>query len=228
MNKIAIICSGGHAKCVYSAVLAESKYEVIGFIDDNSDKLGSKVVGNVKVVGNRTNLNKLLDEGLVGVIIGAGNPYIKEKIYFSLARDFPNLEFISAIDPTAVIEPEVKIGKGVYIGPLSRVGVDTTLGNFVSVNPHANVGHDCLVSDYVGVLSCAHLSGNVSVGNYTIIGANAAIRQGANIGENVIVGMGANVITHLNNNQVVVGSPARYLRNHEYGEDPFTQIQKTI
>ncbi len=190
--------------------------------------MGSKVAGNAKVISNVANLNQLLDSGLTGVIIGAGNPYTREKIYHQLIQTCPTLEIISTIDPTAIIEPDVKIGKGAYIGPLSRVGVSTTLGDFVAVNPHANVGHDCTVSDYVGVLSCAHLSGNVSVGKYTLIGANAAIRQGAKIGENVVVGMGANVITHLNNNQVVVGSPARFLRAHAYGEDPFTQIQKTI
>jgi len=51
------------------------------------------------------------------------------------------------------------------------------------------------------------------VGNSSFIGANAVVKQGVRIGNNVVVGAGAVVLKDIDNNQVFVGNPARFINN---------------
>ena len=59
-----------------------------------------------------------------------------------------------------------------------------------------------------------YLAGRVKIGDFTSIGATATILPDINIGKNVIVGAGAVVTKNVKSNMVVVGNPARYLRNN--------------
>lgn len=143
--------------------------------------------------------------------IGIGNPILRKKLFdkFSsidgkftstispLARigNFGNtMKFGCNIMTGAVITNDIKIQKGVLINLNSTIGHDSTIGCFVEISP--------------GV----HVSGNCKIGDYSILGTNATILPKVKLGKNVIVGAGALVTKDIPANSLVVGVPARVIK----------------
>ena len=60
-----------------------------------------------------------------------------------------------------------------------------------------------------------YLAGRVKIGNFTSVGATATTLPDVRVGSNSIVGAGAVVTKNVPNNTVVVGNPARFLRNNK-------------
>ena len=58
--------------------------------------------------------------------------------------------------------------------------------------------------------------GHCIVGDYCLIGANAIIMPGVRIGSNVIIGVGAVVTKNISDNKVVVGVPARIIKENNH------------
>ena len=60
----------------------------------------------------------------------------------------------------------------------------------------------------------AIVGGNTSIGENTYIGSGAVLRDDIRIGNNCIIGMGAVVTKSVEDNMVMVGNPARFLREN--------------
>ena len=56
--------------------------------------------------------------------------------------------------------------------------------------------------------------GSVKIGDYTHISSHVCIKQGVNVGSRVLIGMGSTVLSDVPNNFVVVGTPAKQLREN--------------
>ena len=70
------------------------------------------------------------------------------------------------------------------------------------------IGNDCVIGHSVVLHGC-------SVGNNTLIGMGAIVLNGAKIGDNCLIGAGAVIAEgrEFPNNSLVVGAPARVIRN---------------
>jgi acetyltransferase-like isoleucine patch superfamily enzyme len=93
--------------------------------------------------------------------------------------------------------------------------VNITVGNFVSMNRLVALGHDCALGDYTSIAPLASISGNVTANQGVDIGTLAAIRQGLLLGNGCCVGMGSAVVKDVPANTLVVGNPAKQLREIE-------------
>ena len=89
----------------------------------------------------------------------------------------------------------------------------TSIGKHTIINTNATVDHDCQVDDFVHIAPGATLCGGVKIGKGTLIGANATILPNCIIGKNVRVGAGAVVTTDIPDNVLVVGVPAKIIKN---------------
>ena len=74
------------------------------------------------------------------------------------------------VDPTAVIDKEVKLGKG------------TKIWHFVHIMKDAIIGKDCVIADYV------YVGKGVKIGNNVKIENRATIFEGVTIDDNAFVG----------------------------------------
>ncbi len=118
-----------------------------------------------------------------------------------------------AIHPTAFVSKTAKLGDGTQVLMNAAIGVEVILGDSCIVNSAASIDHECFLGEGVHVGPGACLTGCIKVGDFSMIGAGSIILPRITIGSNVIVGAGAVVTKDISDNSVVLGNPARLIKN---------------
>lgn len=119
------------------------------------------------------------------------------------------------IDPTATIARSVTVGHAVYVNAGVVVGSHTRIGCAVNVNRSASLGHDNDIGFSTSVGPGAVLAGHVRLGAFVSIGAGAVILPNIVVHDGATVGAGAVVTRDVAAFEVVVGNPARVLKESE-------------
>ena len=207
MAKVVIFGSAGHGKVILD-ILLESKTEVLGFIDEDINKIGQRVDG-FEVLGDWSYLE---GKNFLQFALGIGNNGIRKKI-FDRAK-IMGFSIASAIHPRAIVSRNTKIGEGVVIMPGAVINPGVVLEEGVVVNTGATVDHDCYLERFCQIWPGAHLAGSVRVGESSYVGTGASVIQNTSIGGNSIVGAGAAVVTDIPRDVVAVGVPARVLKEN--------------
>jgi acetyltransferase-like isoleucine patch superfamily enzyme len=87
------------------------------------------------------------------------------------------------------------------------------LGELAIVNTHVAIGHDSVIGDSVQLAPFVCLAGNVKVGDRTFVGMGAMVLPGVTVGSDVVVGANSVVTNDVEDNAIVVGSPARPVKS---------------
>ena len=151
-------------------------------------------------------------EGFLAAIVSDSG---RERVRCSRILEGHGLVPISAIHPRAYLADSVRHGKGLQAMAGATVTEDARLGDHVILNTNCTVDHDCVIGDAVHVMGVAYLASSVIVGDFATIGANATVLPRVRIGPGAYVGAGAVVTKDVEENTVVVGVPARLLRDRE-------------
>jgi sugar O-acyltransferase (sialic acid O-acetyltransferase NeuD family) len=96
--------------------------------------------------------------------------------------------FAAVIDPTAVVSPSARIGRGVFLSTHSVVHARAEIGVGVIVNTSAVVEHDSVVGDFAHLSPGAILCGAVRIGSAAQVGAGAVVIPNRVIGAGATVG----------------------------------------
>lgn len=126
------------------------------------------------------------------------------------------------------IREECEVGNNCIIGRNVCVNYNTIIGDFTKIMDNTTITGNMKIGKHVFISTLVattndntmgreeydecHVKGAV-IGDYTTIGAAANILPGVSIGENVIVGAGALVTKNVMPNKVVMGIPARVVRD---------------
>ena len=169
-NRIVIIGSGGHAKVVCDAILAQNEYVLNGFADVALE-VGTNVINGYQVIAHQNDLESLKSQ-VDFFIVAIGNNKIREEVY-NIARKF--LEPAIVIHPSAVIGSDVKIGAGTVVLANAVVNACATIGENVIINARVVVDHDCQIEN------------NIHLAIGTMVGSNSKIKNGylSKIGESI-------------------------------------------
>lgn len=206
MNTI-IVGAGGFGKEIAFLLQSFPEYELIGFVDDEPNIQGDKVVGK-PVLGNIESLMNI--DKKTAVFMGIALPDIKEKIYQALKGN-TNLTFPNLIAPSALIGINIQLGIGNILMPYTSYTADIVLGNFNMINISSTIGHDAKIGDYNSIFPNVNLSGKVVLGNKNQIGVGTKIIQNITIGNGNIIGAGSVVIRDIKSHTKNVGVPARII-----------------
>lgn len=195
--------ASGHGK-VIKDILDANGVKVEAFVDDNP---------NVSECGGRPVLHDAT--GLSPMIVSIGVNRIRKMIVERLAKNNPDIVFVRAIHPSAVVSPTAKIGEGTVIMAGAVVNADAVIGKHCIINTGATVDHDCVIEDYCHIAPGTHISGATRVGEGTWIGIGSSVIQCLNIGRNCMIGAGSVVINDIPDNVTAFGCPAKIITNKQ-------------
>jgi len=215
MKKLVIL--GGRGIGMIAASVAEDlgTFEVLGFLNDFVP-IGEKVgkYKGYKVIGKSEDVKKYLEDEDIYFFIGyVGMKNEKEVFEKILSLEIPRTKFATLIHPTAIIPKGFcSIGNGVLMAPLSQLSPDTKIEDNCILLANSFLGHDSIMQRFSHITSNSVIGGNVTIGRGAHIGTNATIRENVNIGDFALVGSGAVVLDNVPENSIVVGNPAKVLR----------------
>ena len=119
----------------------------------------------------------------------------------------------------------VKIGNNTMISMGAKI--DTRRGN-ITIGNNCLITHGCYILSHDGA---AHVvdenddgEGFVKIGNNVFIGVNSVVMRNVTIGDNAIIGAGSVVIKDVPKGAVVVGNPAKMIKQVP---KPYRDLPKT-
>lgn len=200
--------ASGHGKVAADIARAMGVFELVGFVDEDPAKAGEFL--GLSVRGEAGDWR-----GLAGVefFLAIGNNAQRLRRAEELKRQ--GVRFARLIHPRATVAGDVEMGEGTLVAAGAVINPGTVIGAQCIVNTLAGVDHDCVLEEGVHVCPGAHVAGRVRVGRGAMIGVGASVRDGVRIGEFAVVGAGAAVVEDVPGRVVVVGVPARRLREND-------------
>jgi bifunctional UDP-N-acetylglucosamine pyrophosphorylase/glucosamine-1-phosphate N-acetyltransferase len=172
-------------------------------IKPNSFITGKTVIKNNCSIGPTTTINKSIIK----------DDTIIESSKINNAEINKNIQ----IGPFCQIRPGTKILNNVKIGSYveiknSLIGQNCHIGHFsyigdTHIEESVNIGAGTVTANYDGKKKY-----KTYIGKNTFIGSNATLVAPIKLGKNVFIGAGSVVINNVNDNQTLVGNPAKSLK----------------
>lgn len=201
MEKIIILGKGGHAESLADIIERESKYEIAGYVIN--DTVGQMDGGKYPVIGSDADLGGIFESGIRNAAMGIGylgKSDLRERLWEKLKTIGFSLPVIC--DPSAILAGNIKFGEGTMVGKGAIVNSNVSVGKMCIINTSAIVEHDCVVEDFSHISVGSVLCGEVRVGKSSFVGANATIIQGKSVGNHCIIGAGTTVRKNVEDNHM--------------------------
>jgi acetyltransferase EpsM len=128
------------------------------------------------------------------------------------------LRFATLVHPSSRISTRSSIGEGTILSVNTVIAAHTTLGRHVLINRGALIGHHTEIKDFVTIQPGANIAGACRVGKAAYIGMGAVVIDGISIGTHSVVGAGAVVTKDVPDHVLVVGVPAKIVKENIAGK----------
>jgi sugar O-acyltransferase (sialic acid O-acetyltransferase NeuD family) len=128
------------------------------------------------------------------------------------------IKFTTLRHPSAHISTQSSFGDGCFIDVGCIVASHSDFRGHVRLKRGAIVGHHTIVEDFVTIQPGVNIAGHCNIGHNAYIGMSAVVLDHINIGAHSVVGAGAVVNKHVPANTMVVGVPARIVRESIQGK----------
>ena len=157
-------------------------------------------------------------------------------IYRSVRKDIVPFNGFS-LGKSSVIEDYTIINNAVgeiIIGNHTRIGMGNTIIGPVMIGNNVILAQNVVISalnhNFKDVLTTINQQGvktdQIIIENNVWIGANSTILAGVHIGEHVVVGAGSVVTKDIPPFNVVVGNPARIVKEYDHKEQRWIKVKK--
>lgn len=213
-EKIVIIGAGQHARVVLYNIEEQNKYEVIGYLDSDDNRIGNIFEGK-KILGNyqKENLKEFSKKiGTNKFFIGFGNMKYRKKVFDYFINN--GWEAVNIIHPNAVVSKNARLGKGILIECGCLITPNPIIGDNVVVNTGSQVNHDNIIENNVYIASGVILSGGIKIGENTLLDDGVIVTLGCSVGKNSLIGAGAVVTKNIPDEVVAYGSPCKVIREN--------------
>lgn len=214
MDKILIIGAQGLAKEILFS-FSEMKNDFVFF--DNINKSTSLYQDNLEILNSYEKVTEYFGSTNLSFVLGIGSSKNRELLF----NKFSSLNFnpLTLISKTAKIgEFNNNIGKGVLILDGVYLTNSVSIGDGTLINKRSIISHDTTVGKFCDISPSVKIMGNVLIGDRVDIGVGAVIIPNIQVGNNVTIGAGSVVVRDIPNNAVVVGNPARIIKQNKYNE----------
>jgi UDP-N-acetylbacillosamine N-acetyltransferase len=211
-KRIYVYGASGHGKSVADILLCNENTNLVGFVDDQQELTGTKVLG-LPVVGNGDWLEDEARRSHVAVALGIGNNRIRQLIAARCSRCA--IEIVTLVHPCAVLSRSAQLGRGTVVMASAVVNSDAKIGEGVIVNSGAVVEHDVVINDYAHIAPNAAMGGASRLGYLSQLGLGSVVLQCVTVGSHTMIGAGAVVLQNIPDQVVAFGVPARIHRRLE-------------
>lgn len=201
-KRLLIIGASGHGKVAADIADKMSKWESIGFLDDDESIMEC---GGVEVLGRISDIHKYIKDA--DFFVAVGNNPNRKKIQEKL--EALGASIATLIHPSVVLGADVDIGSGTAAMAGAVINSSSTIGKGCIINTNTSLDHDNMLGDYVHISPGVNIAGSVKVGQGTWVGIGASVVNNIEICEGCVVGAGAVVTKSLLEKGTYVGVPAR-------------------
>ena len=207
MKNLIIIGARGFGREVYNLALQcygfSKEYVIKGFLDDKEDALLGfenypQIISSVEDYVPKEN----------DIFVCALGSVLWKKLYVELILSKGGI-FTNLIHPTAIINSNVKLGKGLIILISSIISNDCTVGNFVTLQSFVVIGHDAKIGSWSHLNAYSFMGGYAVLEEQVCLNTRATILPKIKVGKNAIIGAGSIVLRNVKPNTTVFGNPAK-------------------
>lgn len=205
-----ILGAKGHAIELLDCLAPAEQARELCFFDDVNPDLPVLLYGRFPILRSLSEVAELLRRS-PRFALGLGQPAAR----YQLAHKLQQLggELTSVVSAAAHIGTfDIRLGAGLNIMHGVLLSNSTRVGEGSLLNTAASIHHDVQVGAYCEVSPGARLLGGSRIGDFCRIGSNATILPRVKLGHNVQVGAGAVVTADVADHSVVVGVPARVVK----------------
>ena len=208
---LVIVGGGGLGREVlWLAQDSVDRWNVIGVLDD-AEELQRQTLCSVPVLGPVADWKK---HPKANFVIAIGAPRARRAVEAKMsAAGTPR--FATLIHPSVRMSRFVEIGEGSIVAAGCILTTQIRIGRHNILDRMVNVAHDCVLGDFCTVSPLVPIGGNVTLDEGVWVGAGASVRHGGRMGSGSMAGMGAVVVKDVEPNQLVVGNPAKVLKQLE-------------
>ena len=213
-EKIVIIGAGQHARVVLYNIEEQNKYEVVGFLDSNDNRVG-EFFEEKEILGNyqKENLKEFSKKiGTNKFFIGFGNMKYRKKVFDYFINN--GWEAVNIIHPNTVVSKNARLGKGILVECGCLITPNPVIGDNVVVNTGSQVNHDNIIENHVYIASGVILSGGIKIAENTLLDDGVIVTLGCSVGKNSLIGAGAVVTKNIPDGVVAYGSPCKVIREN--------------
>jgi len=187
-------------------------------IDKSADIGKDTEIGNNVIIKQNVHIGKnckvgsnvIIENALLGdnIIIKSGTLIGQTGFGFSFEKKkrikFPHIGRV-------IIENDVLIGSFCTIDRGSLT--DTVIGEFTSIDNQVHIAHNVKIGNYCMIAAQSGIAGSTVIGNNVQIGGQTGISGHLSVGNNVKIGGKSGVIADIEDNQTVMGYPAKNIRD---------------
>ncbi len=204
MKRIFIVGGNGFARECFKYIMAIKEVEFGGFLGHGGYGHTVNYLDLQEYYKGEVSKYNFQKEDYV--IIGAGYPNLRKKIYDDLKK--MNLKFYTLLSPNSKIDSDINIGEGNIIVGSKITSHNIKIGNGNLFNGNVTIGHDVEVGNFNFFGPSSQLLGNVKVGNHNIVGANSILLPSAKIRNNNKIAPLSTIYKGCKNNCYMLGNPA--------------------
>jgi sugar O-acyltransferase (sialic acid O-acetyltransferase NeuD family) len=205
IKPIVVVGAGRQGRNIVEVLEDGKAGPVAGFLDDTKPA-GETVLGHPVLNG----FAAMRDAGFVRAhswIVAVGDNLIRKNLCRGLAD--AGAIFVCAIHQAVHLSRTAVLGRGVYVGPFSSVGANSTIGDWAVLQANVRVGVDIRVGEASFLAPGVIITGGGSVGAGSVLGAGAVLSNDVSVGDDCVVGANSLVLRDLPNGTTAYGTPAR-------------------
>ena len=186
---------------------------------DKSASIGfNTIIGNNVIIKSNVHIGKncrigsnvIIENSLLGdnIIVKSGTLIGQTGFGFNFEKKkrikFPHIGRV-------IIENDVLIGSFCTIDRGSLT--DTIIGECTSIDNQVQIAHNVKIGNFCMIAAQSGIAGSTIIGNNVKIGGQTGISGHLSIGNNVKIGGKSGVISDIEDNQTVMGYPAKSIRD---------------
>ena len=145
-------------------------------------------------------------------------------------------KFNARIEPGAIIRTEVKIANHAIIMMGAVINIGAEIGENTMIDMNAVIGARAIIKRDCHIGAGAVIAGVIEppsaqstiIEESVLVGANAVVLEGIHVGKNSVIAAGSVVVNDVEENTVVAGIPARFIKFKDKKRNDKTQLIESL